>query len=258
MVLGAHDVVGRRCAQHLYQRGYHIFAVGGDATPGVEGEGVWTSVASWVDCVSGCAALIDVEAQSERAMRWSVTEAVEHARSVIEASARHGIRRVVFVSHRVTLGGVAGDVLDSASYYHPGQGDVPGWFDTIYMAEMMHRRAVVEEIDSITLVPAWCVSSPWSIEALRQMGVGEGVLCLSDAEYIAQLTVAALERGQRGRRYVCPGASGRWSDLGEMRDGLWRYAGGVLEGSWAKGALGVQAPTWAKMFRAFNGQGVDS
>lgn len=258
MVLGAHDVVGRRCAQQLYRRGYHILAVGGDMTPGVDGEGVWMPVTSWYEHVAGCAAIIDVEAQTERAMQWSVAEGVDHARSVIKASASHGIRRVVFVSHRVTLGRVVEDVLGSASYYHPGREEVPGWFDAIYMAEMMHRRAVVEEIDSITLVPAWCVSAPWSVAAFAMMGTGEGALCLSDADYIAQLTVAALERGQRGRRYICPGASGRWSDVGDVREGPWRYVGGMLEGSWAKGALGVQAPMWAKVLEALRGQRLDS
>lgn len=252
MVLGADAPVGRACAKRLVERGYHVVTPGATSGASPSAKGVWEGVESerWAQAMNGCAGVINALAYTPETHQENASALWTRTQQILERAQAFGVRRVVYLSHRVAFGRVHEDALDEHSRAIPGESSWP-LVDTLSVMESMHWGALVDELDCVI------VGAPLVVGAhSAALHMGAQIAQIMDSQtqvhvagvgQLARAAQAGLERGQRARRYLLKGACiggdalkllcarGRGSDA-TLVDAQWVL--GALEPTWATAELG--------------------
>ena len=151
-VTGATGFVGGRLVERLRERGDAVIALvrapgKAEALRGLEcalAEGDLSSVESLAGAMAGCDAVFHVAAdyrigvpESERGAMWDVN--VRGTENVLDAAARAGVARIVYVSTNSVVGNTRGDVVDE-TYERP-----PQPFISAYDESKLAAHRIVQE-----------------------------------------------------------------------------------------------------------------
>lgn len=213
------------------------------AAPG--SKGIWEAVETeqWARALGACAGMINALAYTPEAHEPDASVLWARTQAVLERAQEVGLRRVVYLSHRVAFGsGDALDEIDEHSRSVPGASEWP-LVDALSVNESLHWGALVDELDCVL------VGAPLVLGAhAHSVRVGASVarqrpaasFHVAGVEQLARAAGAALERGQRARRYLLRGQVVDAATLTQLCDHVTPEPG--ADAAWIAGAL---APTWA-------------
>ncbi len=215
-VTGATGFIGRHVARELRERGADV-------------RDEWVDLldpAGLARAVEGCDAVVHVAALYSYDASPPLIERVnvEGTRNVIEACVRMGVRRLVHTSTAGTCGPVPGRPATEADAPPPWELAVP-YKRTKLAAERLVLEAAREGLDAVVVNPTTPVgdgdSAPTPTGRMIA-GVATGRiraylattgLNLVDVRDVARGHALALERGERGERYLLGGVDLRLRDV---------------------------------------------
>ncbi|MBP7228100.1 MAG: NAD-dependent epimerase/dehydratase family protein [Longilinea sp.] len=167
-----------------------------------------------IEIVFHCAAQLDHRRQPSGRM-YAVT--VEGTRAVLKAAQRAGVRRVLHTSSVAALGLPENNTPAPMNEHHSWNCRPHLWpyGYTKHLAEMEVQRAVAEGMDVVILNPSYIIgpgdiyrqSSSLLIQVAQQRLrlTTEGGLNVVHLQDVIAGHLAAMERGQRGERYILGG-----------------------------------------------------
>ena len=228
MVLGATGFLGAHVARALDRRGYPVHGTRRESSPtehvadvDVEWHRADLDVEGAIDGpLEACQAVIDCAGYVPRkALEIDAAKrrGVGRLRRVFEACERADIGRIVFVSSPTTLGSEPGDgggLLDESDFYVPGSVE-DAYFEAKFSMEAEIYRYIDAGTPAVIAIPG-AVFGPGDVkpatgEFLVRLAAGqipalvEGTFNAVDVRDVAEVLVAALQKGRPGRRYVIGG-----------------------------------------------------
>ena len=229
LVLGATGFIGGHIARALTQSGYPVRAAKRAASPTWHLEDLeleWVQVEldepnTLRAALDGCAGLVHAAGfypQDGLDVDGARRRALLQQRCVLDACLDRDLARVVFVSSPATLGGVGHEEgpLDETSFYVPGTVR-DAYFESKFTMEAEIYRYVRQGLAAVIVIPTAVFgpgdvkpsSGQWLVRLAqgRLPAVVGRQLNVVDARDVATSTVAALERGRPGRRYILGGTN---------------------------------------------------
>ena len=237
LVTGGTGFLGANLVHHLVARGDTVRVLKRWRTPPtlLEGlpvelvEGDVTDFASVLAASRGVEGIYHVAGlisywRPKRAWQFRVN--VEGSRHVVEAALRNGVRRVVHTSSIAAIG--------YRTDGQPGNEDTPwnwaphdiGYATSKYLGEQEALKATAKGLEVVVVNPAlifgprdtsWNAGRMFKLVAENSTLRGlEGSTTTCDVDDVCVGHIAAMERGQSGRRYILGGEHYRYSELFRM------------------------------------------
>lgn len=237
LVTGGTGFLGANLVHHLVARGDTVRVLKRQRTPPTLLEGLRVELAEGdvTDFESVLAASRGVEGiyhvaglvsywRPKRA--WMFRVNVEGTRNVVEAALRNGVRRVVHTSSIAALGfRTDGLPCDEDTPWNWGPYDV-GYPASKHLGEQEALRATAKGVEVVVVNPAlifgprdisWNAGRMFKLVQKSSVIRGpEGATTTCDVDDVCVGHIAAMERGQTGRRYILGGEHVRYSDLFRM------------------------------------------
>ncbi len=234
LVTGATGFLGANLVHHLVKRGDQVRILKRRKTPLTLLEGLPVEIVegNLTDYDSVLAASKGVEGiyhvaglisywRPRRVRQHQVN--VEGARFVVEAALRSGVRRVVHTSSIVAIGfRTDSQPADEETRWNWGPYDIY-YSTTKYLGEREALKAVERGLEVVVVNPAlifgprdahWNAGRFFKMVAERSTIRGlEGATTTCDVDDVCHGHIAAMERGQSGRRYILGGEPRRYSEL---------------------------------------------
>lgn len=154
---------------------------------------------------------------------WMFRVNVEGARNVVGAARRNGVRRVVHTSSIAAVGYRSdGQPCDEETIWNWGPQDI-GYAASKHLGEQEALQAAAKGLEVVVVNPAlifgprdisWNAGRMFKLVQERSTIRGpEGSTTTCDLDDVCAGHIAAMERGQPGRRYILGGEHIRYSDL---------------------------------------------
>ena len=234
LVTGGTGFLGANLVHHLVARGDQVRVLKRRRTPPTLLEGLPVELAEGdvTDFESVVAASRGVEGiyhvaglvsywRPKRA--WMFRVNIEGTRNVIEAALRNSVRRVVHTSSIAAIGyRTDGQPCDEDTPWNWGPFDV-GYPTSKYLGEQEALKATQKGLEVVVVNPAlifgprdisWNAGRMFKLVAERSTLRGpEGSTTTCDVDDVCAGHIAAMERGQSGRRYILGGEHIRYSEL---------------------------------------------
>ncbi|HKZ53052.1 MAG TPA: SDR family oxidoreductase [Candidatus Acidoferrales bacterium] len=234
LVTGATGFLGANLVHHLVARGDQVRVLKRPKTPPTLLEGLPVEIAEGdvTDFESLLAAGRGVEGiyhvaglvsywrpKRERMFRVNV----DGTRNVVEAAARNDVRRVVYTSSIAAIGfRPDGQTSDEDTPWNWGPFDV-GYPTSKYQGEQEALKGMEKGLEVVVVNPALIFGprdTSWNAGRMLRMAqqssvirIPNGVTTTCDVDDVCAGHIAAMERGQSGRRYILGGEYSRYADL---------------------------------------------
>jgi len=234
LVTGATGFLGANLVHHLVARGDQVRVLKRPRTPPTLLEGLPVEIAEGdvTDFDSLRAASRGVEGiyhvaglvsywRPKRGQMFRVN--VDGPRNVVDAAVRNGVRRVVHTSSIAALGfRPDGQPSDEDTPWNWGPFDV-GYPTSKYQGEQEALKGIEKGLEVVVVNPA-LIFGPrdisWNAGRMLRMvqqrsviRIPDGVATTCDVDDVCAGHIAAMERGQPGRRYILGGEYWRYADL---------------------------------------------
>jgi dihydroflavonol-4-reductase len=266
LVTGSTGFLGANLIHHLVRRGDEVRALKRQRTPPTLLEGLPVELAEGdvtdfdsllratrgVEGVYHVAGLVSYwRPKRERMFRVNV----DGPRNMVRAARRNGVRRVVLTSSIAAVGfRTDGQPSDEDTPWNWGAYDV-GYPASKHEGEQEALKATAEGLEVVVVNPA-LIFGPrdisWNAGRMLKMvaqgitiRIPDGATTTCDVDDVCAGHIAAMERGQSGRRYILGGEHWRYADL--------FHAIGEVMGRPVK----VQTvPSWVATLAAYGSYGV--
>ena len=234
LVTGSTGFLGANLIHHLVKRGDGVRALKRKRTPPtlLEGlpvelvEGDVTDFDSLLRAAKGVEAIYHVAGlvsywRPKREQMFRVN--VDGVRNVVKAALRNGVRRVVHTSSIAAIGfREDSQPSDEETPWNWGAYDV-GYPTSKYQGEREALKAIAEGLEVVVVNPA-LIFGPrdigWNAGRMLKMVQQEstiripaGASTTCDVDDVCAGHIAAMERGQSGRRYILGGQRANYADL---------------------------------------------
>ncbi len=234
LVTGGTGFLGANLCHHLVARGDQVRVLKRRKTPPtlLEGlpvefaEGDVTDLDSLVAAARGVEGIYHAAGlisywRPKRERQYKVN--VDGSRYVVEAAVRNGVRRIVHTSSIAAIGFRAdGQPADEDTEWNWGPYDVH-YCTTKHLGEVEALKGNQRGIEAVAVNPA-VIFGPRDLhfQAGRifkmvadssTIRIPEGTTTTSDVDDVCAAHIAAMERGQPGRRYILGGEVRAYSDL---------------------------------------------
>lgn len=237
LVTGATGFLGANLTHHLVARGDTVRVLKRKRTPPTllaglpveTAEGDVTDFDSVLGASRGVEGIYHVAGlvsywRPKRQRMFSVN--VDGARNVVEAARRCGVRRVVHTSSVAAIGfRPDGLPSDEDTPWNWGPFDV-GYPTSKFQGEQEALKATAKGLEVVVVNPALIFGprdTSWNagrmfkmIQESRTIRITEGASTTCDVDDVCAGHIAAMERGQSGRRYILGGEQVRYARLFEM------------------------------------------
>jgi dihydroflavonol-4-reductase len=266
LVTGSTGFLGANLIHHLVKRGDEVRALKRKQTPPTLLEGLPVEIAegdvtdfdSLLRATEGVEGVYHVAGlvsywRPKREQMFRVN--VDGARNVVKAALHNGVRRVVHTSSIAAIGfREDGQPSDEETPWNWGPYDV-GYPASKYQGQQVAVKAIDEGLEVVVVNPA-LIFGPrdigWNAGRMLKMVQQEstiripaGATTTCDVDDVCAGHIAAMERGQSGRRYILGGERANYADLFKLI--------GEVMGRRVK----VQAvPFWVASLAAYGSYGV--
>ena len=234
LVTGGTGFLGANLCHHLVARGDQVRVLKRRKTPPtlLEGlkvelaEGDVTDLDSLVAAARGVEGIYHVAGlvsywRPRRERQYKVN--VEGPRNVVEAAVRNGVRRIVHTSSIAAIGfRLDGQPADENTEWNWGPYDIH-YCTTKHLGEQEALKGNQRGVEVVVVNPAlifgprdahWNAGRLFKLVAERSAVSGpEGATTTCDSDDVCAAHIAAMERGQPGRRYILGGEFRRYTEL---------------------------------------------
>jgi dihydroflavonol-4-reductase len=244
MIFGAAGFIGGQIARAAVSQGWEVHGLRRSASTGAVGDlpiqwhnGTLADTAGLTRALRGCDVLYHAAGYyptTHHALRPAMHAAAAEMRSVLTATRRANVPRLVYTSSLSTIGAPpldAGRLADERDAYLPGSAP-SAYYEAKWLMEQEALRAVINGLPVVTLIPS-AVFGPGDVkpttgELLLLIGKGRVPAAIDvetnfvDGRDVADAHIAAAEHGESGQRYIIGGYNLNVADV--IRDAA-RIAG---------------------------------